>query len=312
MFTRSGLVHEWDLLTLPGGEILSAVGTFAGDLVRARLAYVPDHTGPTIINTRRYRKITYEVWPHLLYARRQVMALPGENHYLIHTAQVRHWYPGINPADHDLPPAAAALVQALADIGATVRLGGSRAIGCHTDTADFDWVVHADPGQVTSVAAAVRALPGIGVSVPGGMVRMRAKYAHFHALRDADLRTLIADRWRHMTVDGVQMSVDFADPDHLADAWLRPLVYRDRGSVTGVITDTTPCYRTPKILYVDAPEPVQVITWLNLYTGALCDGDLVEATGTWIEHNDRRYLLVDDSGDAIRVLARTTSPAHVR
>lgn len=118
------LIAEWDLFQVTSHEILSAVGCFRGPVVRGRLAYVPDPHGPTVLDGRRYRKIRYEVWGDLPAAQVQVLALPGENHYLISRDHIVHHYPTIDPDPGDLPPSAARVVQAIRDGGVERQANG--------------------------------------------------------------------------------------------------------------------------------------------------------------------------------------------
>jgi hypothetical protein len=308
----SDLVCEWDLFALSEGPVLSAVATFAGDLVRGRLAYLPDEGGPVVIGHRRYRKVVHDVVSGLPGTLSQVMRWPGENHFIVDRMNVARWYPAVAPVAHRLPGGPRAMLAAMQKATrAPVLLGGSRAIGCESAGSDFDWIVRGGPSAVEPVAAAVRALPCAEPALPGSIDFMRSKYAHMTRLHPADLQALALRRWRHVRVAGVQASVDFADPYHLADGWIatRP-VRAGRGRVVGTVVDASECYRTPKIITVVGPRlRVQVMTWLNLYTGALVTGDAVGVFGTWLEIGGRQVLLIEESDDIIRVIRQADGGA---
>jgi len=70
------LTREWDLMELPGGEILTVVGTYRSTRARGQLTYVPDDDGGLEIFGRRYRKTSFEIWGEIPYGK-QVLALPG-------------------------------------------------------------------------------------------------------------------------------------------------------------------------------------------------------------------------------------------
>src|SRR6266568_6281585 len=72
------LTREWDLMELPGGEILTVVGTYRSTRARGQLTYVPDDDGGLEIFGRRYRKTSFEIWGEIPYGK-QVLALPGES-----------------------------------------------------------------------------------------------------------------------------------------------------------------------------------------------------------------------------------------
>jgi hypothetical protein len=108
------LTREWDLMELPGGEILTTAGTYRGPWARGRLTYAPDEHGAVTILGRPYRKIAYDITGRLAGAR-QVLALPGECHYEVHARDVARHYPANTPSGSH--PELAGLASTLADLG---------------------------------------------------------------------------------------------------------------------------------------------------------------------------------------------------
>ncbi len=299
------LTREWDLMELPGGEILTVVGTFEGPQARGRLTYMPGHGGTLEISGRCYRKTSYEIWDEIGCAR-QVLAIPGESHYMVTARDIVRHYPALplEGTRRELADLAAVLEAA----GVPAAVGGSRALGASHAGSDYDLVVYGKD-SIARAAKAITGLPGYAPDVHFGMDFMRAKYRHFTRLSAGDLDVLAGGRWRHFRYRGIPMSVDGADPGLLADRWASGRVrILDAGHVRGVVLDGSQCYLSPKIIDVQADTGmVQVFTWLNLYAGALRTGDEVEVFGRWAMMHGREFLLVQGSAHAIRVLARPSA-----
>lgn len=299
------LTREWDLMELPGGQILTVVGTYAGRRARGRLTYLPDDDGGMEIFGRRYRKTSYEIWSEIPNTK-QVLALPGESHYVIGADDITRHYPAV-PLEPTRPELAD-LVAGLGGAGIPVAVGGSRALGASRSESDYDLVVYGRD-NIERAAKVITELPGYQRDVHFGIDFVQAKYRHFTRLSAGDLELLVGDRWRHFRLHGLPMSVDGADLDRLANRWHTAPVFPDgAGRVRGVVLDGSQCYLSPKVIDVQADTgTVQVFTWLNLYAGALRTGDEVEVFGEWVHIHHRRYLLVASSDHAIRILFRTST-----
>jgi predicted nucleotidyltransferase len=299
------LTREWDLMELPGGQILTVVGTYGGRRARGRLTYVPDDDGGLEIFGRRYRKTSFEIWGHVPYAK-QMLALPGESHYVVRAVDIARHYPAV-----PLEPTRPELADVVAALGAAdvpVAVGGSRALGASRAESDYDLVVYGKD-NIERAAKVITGLPGYSRDVHFGMDFVRAKYRHFTRLSADDLAVLVGDRWRHFQHRGLPMSVDGADPNRQANRWAAVAVFaKEPGHVRGFVVDGAQCYLSPKILDVRTDTgTVRVFTWLNLYAGALRTGDEVEAFGHWVVMNQEKFLLVAGSDHAIRVLSRTST-----
>jgi predicted nucleotidyltransferase len=299
------LTREWDLMELPGGEILTTVGTYRGPWARGRLTYAPDEHGAVTILGRLYRKIAYDITGRLAGAR-QVLALPGECHYEVPARHVARHYPANTPSGSH--PELAGLVSTLADLGIPLGLGGSRAVGASRGTSDYDLVVYG----LDNIARAAKIIAGITGYRPDchfGMGFVYAKYRHFHRLTTDDLDRLVADRWRHFRFRGHPVSVDGAAPERPSDAWISAIERTSEAAdVRGVVVDDSQSYASPKLIEVQTDDgTVRVFTWLNLYAGAFRTGDEVEVIGNWAEIRGQRLLLVENSGHAIRIIARTST-----
>jgi predicted nucleotidyltransferase len=299
------LTREWDLMELPGGEIPTVVGSYRGARARGRLTYVPDDDGGLEIFGRRYRKTSYEIWGEVAHAR-QVLALPGESHYLVRAADIARHYPAV-PLEPTRPELAD-LVAALAAADVPVGVGGSRALAASRSESDYDLVIY---GKDTFQRAAkvITGLAGYAPDVHFGLDFVQAKYRHFTRLSAKDVEVLVGNRWRHFRYRGLPMSVDGADPGRAADRWTAAsLRAEEPGHVRGFVLDGAQCYISPKIIDVQTETgPVRVFTWLNLYAGALRTGDQVEVYGRWVVIHGHRFLLVAGSDHAIRVLCRTST-----
>ncbi len=299
------LTREWDLMELPGGEILTVVGTYRSTRARGRLTYVPDGDGGLEIFGRRYRKTSFEIWSEIPYGK-QVLAIPGESHYLIRAADIARHYPAV-PLEPTRPELAD-LVAALGAADIRVGVGGSRALGASRSESDYDLVVYGKD-NIERAAKVITGLAGYRRDVHFGMDFVRAKYRHFTRLSADDLEILVADRWRHFRHRGLAISVDGADPDRVADRWASVSVRAEgHGQIRGFVLDGAQCYISPKIIDVQTETgTVRVFTWLNLYAGALRTNDEVEVHGQWAVMHGHRLLLVAGSDHAIRVLARTST-----
>jgi predicted nucleotidyltransferase len=299
------LTREWDLMELPGGEILTVVGTYRGMRARGRLTYVPDDGGGLEIFGRRYRKTSFEIWGELAHAK-QVLALPGESHYLVRALHIVRHYPAV-PLQPTRPELAD-LVAALGAVDVPVAVGGSRALGAARAESDYDRVIYGKD-TIERAAKVITGLAGYTPDVHFGLDFVRAKYRHFTRLTARDLEVLVGQRWRHFRHRGLPISVDGADPDRVANRWAYTPVYTEQpGQVRGFVLDGSQCYLSPKILDVQTDMGmVRVFTWLNLYAGALRTGDEVQVHGQWVVMNRERFLLVAGSDHAIRVLSRTST-----
>lgn len=292
-------------MELPGGEILTVVGTYMAAQARGRLTYLPDDGGGLEIFGRRYRKTSFEIWGEIPYAR-QVLALPGESHYLVHAADVARHYPTVplEPTRPELAELAAVLAAADIPLG----VGGSRALAASRAESDYDLVVYGKD----NIERAAKVITGLAAYTPDthfGLDFVHAKYRHFTRLSPGDLEVLVGSRWRHFRHRGLAISVDGADPDRVADRWLSASVRAESsGHVRGFVLDGAQCYISPKIIDVQTRTgTVRVFTWLNLYAGALRTDDEVEVYGRWVVMHGHRFLLVAGSDHAIRVLCRTST-----
>lgn len=299
------LTREWDLMELPGGEILTTVGSYRGPWARGRLTYAPEERGDVCVLGRPYRKIVYDVTGELAGARR-VQAMPGECHYLVHARDlVRHFPASPTRGAH---PELAELTSSLGAVDIPLGLGGSRAVGAERTTSDYDLVIHGT-GNISRAAKIITELDGYEPNPHFGMGFVYAKYRHFRLLSTDDLDRLVGDRWRHFRFRGRPMSVDGSAPDQPADDWLSGVErIGETVCVRGVIVDGSQCYVSPKLIDVQTGDGViRVFTWLNLYAGAFKTGDKVEVHGTWALIGERRLLLVEKSTHAIRIIARTST-----
>lgn len=299
--------REWDLAELPTGEILTVVGTYRGEQVRGRLTYRPDDDGDVEIFGRRYRKTSYEISGQIPLAR-QVLALPGESHYVIRAGDLKRHYPAV--ALPTARPEVAELAASLAAAEIPVAVGGSRALNAARSESDYDLVIYGRH-NVEPAARVITGLDGYEPCLHFGFEFVRDKYRHFTKLTPGDLKLLVADRWRHFVYRGLPMSVDGCEEDLPADIWLEAMPStREAGHVEGAVLDGSQCYDSPKIIDVQTEhEIVRVFTWLNLYAGALRSGDHVAVHGRWVVIRGERFLLVEDSTHAIRVLSRlSTNP----
>jgi predicted nucleotidyltransferase len=299
------LTREWDLMELPSGEILTVVGTYRGPRARGRLTYVPDDDGGLEIFGRRYRKTSYEIWGEVGYAK-QVLALPGESHYLVHANDITRHYPAV-PLEATRPELAD-LASALRSADISVAVGGSRALSASRAESDYDLVIYGKD-NIGRAAKMITGLPGYLPDVHFGLDFVRAKYRHFTRLSPTDLDVLVGNRWRHFRYRGLPMSADGADPGLVADRWVSsPVRFGHPGRVCGFVLDGSQCYLSPKIIDVQTGiGTVRVFTWLNLYAGALRTDDEVEIYGQWIDMHGHRFLLVAGSAHAIRVLSRNST-----
>jgi predicted nucleotidyltransferase len=254
---------------------------------------------------RHYRKTSFEIWGELPHAR-QVLALPGESHYVVRAADIARHYPAVPLVPSR--PELAELVAALTVAGVQVGVGGSRALAASRAESDYDLVVYGKD-SIEPAAKVITGLDGYQRDVHFGMDFVVAKYRHFTRLSADDLSVLVGDRWRHFRMHGLPMSVDGADPDRLADRWANaPVFPKTPGYVRGTVLDASQCYLSPKILDLQADAgTVRVFTWLNLYAGALRTGDEVEIYGHHVFINREEFLLVAGSDHAIRVLSRTST-----
>jgi predicted nucleotidyltransferase len=184
--------REWDLVELPTGEILTVVGTYLGDTVRGRLTYQPDDKGTVEIFGRRYRKTSYEISdgiPNL----RQVLALPGESHYLVPAHYIARHYPAVS-----LPtarPEVADLATTLSAAEIPVAVGGSWAVSSARAGSDYDLVIYGR-SNIDRAAKIITGLAGYEPCLHFGLDFVRDKYRHFTRLSSDDLELLVADR-RH-------------------------------------------------------------------------------------------------------------------
>lgn len=299
------LAREWDLMELPGGQILTVVGTYGGRRARGRLTYVPDDGGGLEIFGRRYRKTSYEIWGEIPHAK-QVLALPGESHYLVRAADIARHYPAV-PLEPTRPELAE-LVAGLGGAGIPVTVGGSRAMGASRSESDYDLVVYGQ-ANIERAAKVITGLPGYRPDVHFGLDFVRAKYRHFTRLSADDLELLVGDRWRHFRLHGLPMSVDGGDLGRLANRWHSAPTFPDgAGRARGVVLDGSQCYLSPKVVDIHTDTgTVRVFTWLNLYARALRTGDEIEVFGEWVYMHQKRYLLVASSDHAIRIVSRTST-----
>ncbi|MDT4991371.1 MAG: hypothetical protein QOH97_1263 [Actinoplanes sp.] len=301
------LTREWDLIELPGGEILTCVGSFRGTRTRGRVTYVPDDDGAVEIFGRRYRKISYEI-SGSIDKTKQVLALPGECHYVVPVREIARHHPTIPLASEQ--PEIADLVSALSAMEIPLHVGGSRAINASRIDSDYDLVIYGK-SNIERAAKTITALPAYHQDPHFGLDFVRAKYRHFTRLTRKDLELLVADRWRHFRFHGIAMSLDVADPDLPSDRWTAGQARLfDVAHVRGVVLDGSQCYLSPKIIDVQTDTGIiRAFTWLNLYTGALRTGDQIAVYGRWMVMHGHQFLLVLDSTHAIRVVARpSTNP----
>ncbi len=299
------LAREWDLMELSGGEMLTVVGTYRGTRARGRLTYVPDNDGALEIFGRRYRKTSYEIWGEIPNGK-QVLALPGESHYLVRAADIARHYPAV-PLEPTRPELAD-LVVALGAADIPVAVGGSRALAASRAESDYDLVVYGK-NNIERAAEVITGLAGYVPDVHFGLDFVRAKYRHFTRLSREDLEVLVGDRWRHFRYRGLPMSVDGAGPDRVADRWAAASVrVEGPGHARGYVLDGAQCYLSPKIIDVQTGAgTIRVFTWLNLYAGALRTDDEVEVYGRWVLVHGYRFLLVTGSDHAIRILSRPSA-----
>jgi len=299
------LTREWDLMELAGGQILTTVGSYTGQRARGRLTYLPDDHGGLQIFGRRYRRTTYEIGAELP-GTDQVLALPGDSHYLVRAADIVRHHPAV-PVQ-TARPEPTELVAALGAAGVPVAVGGSRALNAARPDSDYDLVIYGKD-HLHAAATVITGLAGYVPDLHFTMDFVRAKYRHFTRLSAADLHVLFGDRWRHFRYRGLAMSVDGADPDRPADRWTTAAMTAIKpGHARGVVGDGAQCYASPKVIDVQTDTGVvRVFTWLNLYAGALRTGDEVEVHGHWTSIHDERFLLVAGSEHAIRVLTRTSN-----
>lgn len=299
------LTREWDLIELPGGEILTCVGSSRGKRTRGRVTYVPDDDGAVDIFGRRYRKTSYEIWGSIAKTK-QVLALPGESHYVVPVREIARHHPAISLAGAQ--PEIAELVGALSAIDIPVYVGGSRAVKASRVDSDYDLVIYGK-ANIERAAKAITALPAYRQDPHFGLDFVRAKYRHFTRLTRKDLELLVADRWRHFRFRGIAMSIDAADPDLPSDRWTsgQPQLF-DVAHVRGTVLDGSQCYLSPKIIDIQTDTgTVRSFTWLNLYTGALRTGDQIAVYGRWMVMHGHQFLLVQDSTHAIRVVSRPST-----
>lgn len=299
--------REWDLIELVGGEILTCVGSFRGARTRGRVTYIPDDDGAVDILGKRYRKTSYEIWGEIAKTK-QVLALPGECHYVVPARDIARHHPAIPLVSSQ--PEVAELVRALSAIDVPVFVGGSRAMKASRVDSDYDLVIYGK-GNIERAAKAIMALPAYRQDPHFGLDFVRAKYRHFTRLTRKDLDLLVADRWRHFRFHGIAMSLDAADPGLPSDRWssARAQLF-DVAHVRGTVLDGSQCYLSPKIIDIQTDTgTVRAFTWLNLYTGALRTGDQIAVYGRWMVMHGHQFLLVQESTHAIRVVSRpSTNP----
>lgn len=289
---------DLDMLVLHTGAIVAAVGTWQTWPVRARLCYYPDPTGAVTINGSRHAKVTYERASGLP-GLEQVLALPGENHYLVHRHDVRQHLTTV-PAPATAPRPVREHVHAFENAGLAPRLGGSRLLGIDRPDSDYDWVIWGNnPDHVRAVVTREqRAVPALHF----GLAHAMRKYEHFHHLNPVALKRLFTDRWRHVTWprDGLDMSYLPASRTWLADPWRSTRRAGLTVRVTGTVADTSNAYFAPTLIGLDTAEgAVNVATWLFLYRGAFNLGDAVTVHGRLTHGPAGPVIFVEGSDDAI-------------
>lgn len=299
-YARAGdlVCTDQDMLLLASGELAAVIGMWGTWPVRARLCYIPDPDGATRFGTERYRKVTYER-SGALRGTTQVLALPGENHYLVPETAVAGHFPTV-PAGPESSPAARAHAAVFDRAGCEARLAGSRLLGCPRPGSDYDWVIWCDTAaQVRSV---VEAEPRAHASLHFGFEHVMRKYGHFGHFDTQRLQRLFADRWRHVEWprEGLQMSYLPAARTWLADAWREVTRTGIPGTVTGTVAGDDASYFAPTLLRVETDgRTVQVGTWLFLYRGTFAPGDQVTVIGEWATGPFGDVILVEGSSDAI-------------
>jgi predicted nucleotidyltransferase len=140
------------------------------------------------------------------------------------------------------------LVTALAAADVPVGVGGSRAMRASRAKSDYDLVIYRRD-NMERAAKVIASLDGYQQQLHFGLDSVRAKYRHFTRLTSDDLELLVVDRWRHLRLRGVPISVDGADPDLACDRWANaPTRTCDPGHVRGAVRDGSQCYTSPKIV----------------------------------------------------------------
>ncbi len=300
-------LYCFDMIKLDSGEILSLCGTFDGPWYRTRLSFYPKVKSTRFIEEIPYQKVGYETG-YRIPACTKLLDLPGEQHFLVHRAQIIKIYKaseafaGLSSKNFQQ---CQLFIDLLYDYCCLSKdrhgLTGSGALHNIQPNSDFDWVVYDHESSL--VEAYILSNDNFKRELTFEMKHVYRKYAVFAGLSRKAISGLFKDRWRYFRFQDLRISMGFIDPTMRADVFLSPSEPGKQIVIQGVVTDGIGCYHMPYIIPLNCDgKDYLALTWLFLYNSAFKKGDIVELSGREYAVKGERYILVERSRDYIRKL----------
>ncbi len=303
-------LHCFDLITLSSGEVLSLCGTFVGPICRARLAFYPDRDSTRFIGGEPYAKVHYETG-YQIAACEKVLDLPGEQHFLVHRSNIARIYKA-SEAFELLPLETFNKCQrlrgllydacqvSLSDHGLT----GSGALQCMLPNSDLDWIVYRrDPTSVEAIINSSGRFKHDLLNNAAHTAHILAKYSSFSGLPPTELLALYRTKWKFFTFEGLNISMNFVDPERSADRFLRSPPARIRVTTQVTVLNSADCFHMPYIISIAGTGVAsRIFSWLWLYNGAFETGQMIEVSGSLCNIDGGPCILVEGYQDYIRPL----------